>query len=87
MDWLGLYYVDEPTGWIYHGQYGWMYPAGKTARSAWFYIPSQGWVWTSVKAHPMFYSSRLGTWLWHGTTTQNARWWRWGNTTGWYDSW
>lgn len=63
LDWLGYYWESENL-WIYHFDFGWVYPDpnGKGSYDNWLYLPKHGWVWTCKYAYPFFYSHSESTW-------------------------
>jgi hypothetical protein len=60
--WFGYYFKSEEE-WIYHMDYGWMYPSGNTPGSVWFYHPDMGWVWSNPVVYPWLYSKDDQNWL------------------------
>lgn len=60
--WFG-YYHQSSANWIYHMDYGWLYPQGNTPGSVWFYHSGLGWVWTNTDAYPWLYSKADEDWL------------------------
>ena len=63
LDWLGIYYTDPDSGYIYHEHLGWIYPSGRNKGSFWVYLPSKGWIWTSSNLFPMFYQDSTKEWV------------------------
>lgn len=65
LPWLGYYYQDASSTWIYHVSHGWLYRSGTSPGDLWFYDKSGlGWIWTNADAYPFFYSSSESGWLW-----------------------
>lgn len=60
--WFG-YYNQSSNDWIYHIDYGWLYPDGETPGSVWFYHSELGWMWTNPQAYPWLYSKEDEDWL------------------------
>ncbi|MBT5911135.1 MAG: carboxypeptidase regulatory-like domain-containing protein, partial [Opitutae bacterium] len=54
-DWLGSF-NDAGSGWIYHDEHGWLYPAEDGSGNYWLYHPNLGWLWTG----PSFYGNAQG---------------------------
>ena len=65
LDWFGFYFkYDSYPGWVFHSEYGWIYPSstGKGSYDNWIYFPKAGWLWTSKLAFPYFYYFRDLLW-------------------------
>ena len=54
-DWLGSF-NDAGSGWIYHDEHGWLYPAEDGSGNYWLYHANLGWLWTG----PDFYGNAQG---------------------------
>ncbi|MFC1452345.1 Stf0 family sulfotransferase [Verrucomicrobiota bacterium] len=66
LPWLGYYYaVTFP--WIRHSRLGWLccHGPGASEDDYWFLLASLGWLWTSEKAYPYFYSHNDSVWLYY----------------------
>ena len=61
LDWFGYYWLSDHE-WIFHYEFGWIYPSGKGSYDNWLYFPKHGWMWTSKLVFPYFYSSEDETW-------------------------
>ncbi len=61
LDWFGYYYQSLHT-WVYHGDFGWIYPNGKGSYDNWIYFPQRGWLWMNRYSFPLFYSSADSNW-------------------------
>ena len=61
VNWLGSFFQSKDD-WVYHEEWGWIYPTGFGSYDNWIYFPKVGWVWTSKFAYPYFYSSPEGEW-------------------------
>ena len=61
LDWFG-YYFQSDLVWIYHGDFGWIYPEGNGSYDNWLYFPKHGWLWTNRYCFPFFYSSADSAW-------------------------
>jgi formylglycine-generating enzyme required for sulfatase activity len=61
LDWFGYYYQSQHT-WVYHGDFGWIYPNGKGSYDNWIYFPQHGWLWTNRYSFPYFFSSVDSNW-------------------------
>jgi hypothetical protein len=65
LPWLGYYYQDSSTSWIYHLDHGWLYRVGSLPGDVWFYDQSGlGWIWSNADAYPYMYSANESGWLW-----------------------
>ncbi|MFC1453119.1 hypothetical protein ACFLSJ_07250 [Verrucomicrobiota bacterium] len=67
--WLGYFNTDSGL-WIYHTEHGWMYTAGASSTSIWFYTPDMEWLWSGENTYPYLYRHSDQSWLWYmeGTT-------------------
>ena len=61
LDWFGHYYQSQVT-WVFHGDFGWVYPSGNGSYDNWLYFPQHGWLWTNRYSFPYFYSSADSNW-------------------------
>lgn len=61
LDWFGYYYQNQST-WVFHGDFGWIYPSGKGSYDNWIYFPQAGWMWTNRFTFPYFFSSNDSEW-------------------------
>jgi carboxyl-terminal processing protease len=67
-------YWTGATPWLYHVDFGWIYPSGRGGREQTFYHASWQWCWTSRTNFPWVYSHTLGWlyyidgWYWTATT-------------------
>ena len=61
LDWFGYYWLSEDK-WIFHYEFGWIYPSGKGSYDNWLYLPKHGWMWTCKYAYPYFYSHIDSNW-------------------------
>ena len=80
-DWLGIFYFDDQTGWIYHNYAGWLFPSGGFSDSIWFHSTDHGWIWTDSATYPNFYSDTDSTWLYLDSTGATPVWWTWDSNT------
>ena len=65
LPWLGYYYQDLTTSWIYHLDHGWLYRVGNLPGDVWFYDQSGlGWIWSNADVYPYMYSASESDWLW-----------------------
>ena len=65
LNWFGSYFKTELfPGWVFHLEYGWVYPDpdGKGSYDNWIYFPKAGWLWTSKLVFPYFYRHQDGEW-------------------------
>ncbi len=60
-DWFGSYYQSS-SKWIFHVDFGWVYPVGFGSYDNWLYFPTAGWIWTARFAYPYFYNSDEEFW-------------------------
>ncbi|MDC0156655.1 SUMF1/EgtB/PvdO family nonheme iron enzyme [Verrucomicrobia bacterium] len=61
LDWFGHYFQSQVT-WVFHGDFGWVYPSGNGSYDNWLYFPQHGWLWTNRYSFPFFYSSADSNW-------------------------
>ncbi|MBT3666466.1 MAG: formylglycine-generating enzyme family protein [Opitutae bacterium] len=61
LNWFGYYWLSDHT-WIFHYEFGWVYPSGKGSYDNWLYFPKHGWMWTCKYAYPYFYSNNDSVW-------------------------
>jgi hypothetical protein len=60
--WLGDY-LSFSNGWIYHTKIHWMYMHPDTKDGAWGYVTNYGWIWSSPRVYPYFYSNNTKEWI------------------------
>lgn len=61
LDWFGYYWKSSNT-WVFHYEFGWLYPKGNGSYDNWIYFPKHGWLWTGKYVFPFFYSNIDSTW-------------------------
>lgn len=61
-EWFGDYYQD-PSGWVYREDLGWILPSSDAADDFSFWSPDMKWVWTSAMLWPNVYRFEDGAWL------------------------
>lgn len=61
VNWFGYFY-QKNSRWVFHTQFGWIYPQGLGSYDNWIYFLKHGWMWTSKLVFPYFYSSEDETW-------------------------
>jgi Tol biopolymer transport system component len=66
-DWFGNF-MDASFPWIYHEDLGWIYIAGVSPTSFWFYSGKLGWLWTGTAQFPSLYSSNENNWIYFDKT-------------------
>jgi hypothetical protein len=49
--------------WIYHEDLEWIFIAGVSRSSFWFYSEKLGWVWTGSSYYPYLYSKKESSWI------------------------
>ena len=64
LKWLGYYWKSQ-VEWVYHYDFGWIYPTGHGSYNNWLYFPKHGWMWTNRYSYPYFYSNKDSTWYKH----------------------
>lgn len=66
--WLGAFNVSD-LPWLWHYQFGWLYPAGTGAvdDDFWLYAESLGlaWIWTNSLSFPALWSNERSSWLFY----------------------
>jgi hypothetical protein len=74
--WLGTFH-DAGSGWIYHGDHGWLYSADDGAGNYWLYHANLGWLWTgpnfygNAQGHRFLFSQSLDSWLFFDSNAKN----------------
>lgn len=74
--WFGYFY-QKNSSWIFHTNFGWIYPEGKGSYDNWIYFIKHGWMWTSKLVYPYFYSNVDETWYKYLSNS---------NETGWFEN-
>ena len=59
--WLGTFY-DPKQSWIYHPNFGWLYPVDAESSSIWLYHSTRGWAWTDEASFPWLYFHSSAGW-------------------------
>ena len=59
--WLGTFY-DPGQSWIYHPNFGWLYPVDAESSSIWLYHSTRGWAWTDQASFPWLYFHSSAGW-------------------------
>jgi hypothetical protein len=67
-EWLGSFYGNSSSNWIFHRQLGWVYAAYAQSQSAWLFSENLGWLWTSRQLQAnqwghFVYSPQKNSWL------------------------
>lgn len=73
LSWFG-YYWQAGSQWIFHSEFGWIYPIGKGSYDNWLYFPNHGWLWTSRYVYPYFYSHLDSVWYKYEKENSNVGW-------------
>ncbi len=60
--WFGLFW-DTYYPWIYHDEFGWIYPVAMAQDSFWAHLGDLGWVYTASKAFPWLYAAESDDWV------------------------
>ncbi len=74
--WLGTF-NDAGSGWIYHGDHGWLYSADDGAGNYWLYHANLGWLWTgpnfygNAQGHRFLFSQSFDSWLFFDSDAKN----------------
>ena len=61
--WFGGAFMDKNFPWIYHEDLEWIFIAGVSRSSFWFYSDKLGWVWTGSSHYPYVYSNNESSWV------------------------
>ena len=75
-DWLGSF-NDTGSGWIYHDEHGWLYPAEDGSGNYWLCHANLGWLWTepsvygNAEGHRFLFSSKADSWLYYESSAKN----------------
>ncbi len=73
LDWFGYYWLSDRT-WIFHYEFGWIFPSGKGSYDNWLYFRKHGWVWTCKYVYPYFYSNTDLVWYKHEKDNSEFGW-------------
>ncbi|SVE40349.1 uncharacterized protein METZ01_LOCUS493203, partial [marine metagenome] len=74
--WLGDF-SDAGSGWVYHADHGWLYPAEDGSGNYWLYHANLGWLWSgpdfygNAQDQTFLYSNNLGAWLHYDAEEDN----------------
>jgi hypothetical protein len=74
-DWLGSF-NDAGSGWIYHDEHGWLYPAEDGSGNYWLYHADLGWLWTgpnfygNAQGHHFLFSPKADSWLYYESSVK-----------------
>ena len=61
--WFGDFYQGADN-WIFHSNFGWVYPSLIKTEGKWIYFPHCGWMWTASSVYPYFFNNlELGWFL------------------------
>ena len=60
--WLGIFRKYD-NGWIFHARLGWLYLSDDGQDGLWFWMESQGWVWTQAEVYPFLWKQQSLDWL------------------------
>ena len=65
--WFGEFYVADDSGWLTHGELGWLFTMGERTNGIWIWREKLGWMWTNPSIYPFLYRNDSGSWLFfHG---------------------
>ena len=45
--WFGEFYVGDDSGWLTHGELGWLFTMGEHTNGIWIWREKLGWMWTN----------------------------------------
>lgn len=72
--WLGLFFEDNGSPWIYHREHGWLFPSGDSADHLHLYDPVlETWLWTASSLYPMLYRYDQARWTYFDPNSSNPR--------------
>ena len=62
--WFGYFYED-PSGWAYHNEFGWIYLAVQNDGSIWFWSENFLWLWVdeSTRAKNLYWKEDEKSWV------------------------
>ena len=63
--WFGEFYRADESGWLMHGELGWLYglPQSDDTAGVWLWQERLGWVWTGKDLFPFIYLNDSGSWM------------------------
>ena len=73
--WFGEFYRADESGWLMHGELGWLYglPQSDDTAGVWLWQETLGWVWTRSDLYPYLYQNDSGSWMFlMGTGTEKG---------------
>lgn len=73
LKWLG-YYWQSRFVWVFHTEFGWVYPTGHGSYDNWIFFPKHGWMWTNSYVYPNFYSDKDSAWYQYDTENYEYGW-------------
>jgi hypothetical protein len=69
--WFGNFYLNEDSGWLMHGELGWLFAMGHPKDGVWLWQEKLGWMWTHSSTYPFLYRNETTSWLFfHGQGAQ-----------------
>ena len=69
--WFGDF-VDTASGWIWHGEHGWLYGVAPSTSNLWLWSTRLQWLWTSDSLYPYLWPDTAGAWHWYYRGTGNG---------------
>jgi formylglycine-generating enzyme required for sulfatase activity len=73
LEWFGYYWKSRFT-WVFHSQFGWIYPYGHGSYDNWIFFPKHGWMWTNRYVYPSFYSDKESSWYSYDLSNSEYGW-------------
>ena len=67
--WFGEFYRVDDSGWLMHGELGWLYglPQSDDSAGVWLWQETLGWIWTRHDLYPFLYRNETTSWIFlHG---------------------
>lgn len=84
--WLGVYYLDPDSHWIYQPSLGWVFANSSNPDGLWIWQTTvNAWLYTDNQTYPCLWAESLQQWLYPDTTKDPLEFWHWNSSTSmWY---
>ena len=81
LSWFGTFFDEgQGSGWVYHAEFGWIYPKLTSNDGIWFYDDGmQDWLWANSLTYTLgwthwLYAHAEEAWVFHAPGLSNPRW-------------
>ena len=62
-EWFGIFYANQPNGWIMHEHLGWVYAFPSSNNGFWLWADGMSWMWSRRDLYPYLFSQEKSSWL------------------------